>query len=246
MKTLGIIPARYASTRFPAKALVDIGGKTMLQRVYEQAQKASLIDEVIIATDDQRIYEHTQTFSGKAEMTALSHQSGTDRCAEVAARHPEFDLVINIQGDEPFIDPKQIDKVVKPLKENLEVQISTLAILLQEKAAIFNPNVVKVLFSKQKKALYFSRSTIPHLRGVDEKDWLEKGTFYKHIGLYGFRRRILEEVAKLERGSLEEMEALEQLRWLENDYTIAVELTDQETIGIDTPEDLEKALKYLA
>ena len=132
------------------------------------------------------------------------------------------------------------------MKENLEVQISTLAILLQEKAAIFNPNVVKVLFSKQKKALYFSRSTIPHLRGVDEKDWLEKGTFYKHIGLYGFRRRILEEVAKLERGSLEEMEALEQLRWLENDYTIAVELTDQETIGIDTPEDLEKALKYLA
>lgn len=245
MKTLGIIPARYASTRFPAKALAMIGDKPMIQRVYEQVQKAKSIAEVIVATDDQRIFDAVQSFGGQVEMTAEHHQSGTDRCAEVANRHPEFDLVVNIQGDEPFINPKQIDQVVAPFGKSDQLQIATLAIAIQDEVALFNQNIVKVVFGADHHALYFSRCAIPFMRGVPQSEWLAKGAFYKHIGLYGFRRNTLLELTRLSPGTLERFESLEQLRWLENGYRIAVSLTEEETIGIDTPEDLEKALSYL-
>lgn len=240
LKTLGIIPARYASSRFPGKPLVDIKGKSMIRRVYEQVSKAKRIQEVIVATDDQRILEHVQHFGGQVQMTADTHRSGTDRCAEVASRMEGFDVVINIQGDEPFIDPRQIDQVIEPLSVPGGMEISTLAKTLTDQAALFNPNVVKVVFDRQQKALYFSRSAIPHLREVDPSYWLGKADFYKHIGIYGFRREALLAVAKEPPGILEQCESLEQLRWLEAGYRIHVGITKWESIGIDHPEDLKK------
>ncbi|MCH2081118.1 MAG: 3-deoxy-manno-octulosonate cytidylyltransferase [Saprospiraceae bacterium] len=245
MKTLGVIPARYASTRFPAKPLVDIAGKLMIQRVYEQVQKASLMDSVIVATDDQRIFDAVKSFGGQVEMTAEDHKSGTDRCAEVAQRHSAFDLVVNIQGDEPFINPSQIDKVIHALMDYEGVDISTLAKVIEEKDEIFNPNVVKVVFGAMQQALYFSRNPIPFVRNAEKTNWMQNATFFKHIGLYGFRRNVLLQLAHLPQGQLEQIESLEQLRWLENGYSIAVGLTQEETFGIDTPNDLDKALDYL-
>ena len=245
MKTLGVIPARYASTRFPAKPLVDIAGKLMIQRVYEQVQKASLMDSVIVATDDQRIFDAVKSFGGQVEMTAEDHKSGTDRCAEVAQRHSAFDFVVNIQGDEPFINPSQIDKVIHALMDYEGVDISTLAKVIEEKDEIFNPNVVKVVFGAMQQALYFSRNPIPFVRNAEKTNWMQNATFFKHIGLYGFRRNVLLQLAHLPQGQLEQIESLEQLRWLENGYSIAVGLTQEETFGIDTPNDLDKALDYL-
>lgn len=242
-KTLAVIPARYASTRFPGKPLVDIGGKSMIRRVYEQAQKAELVDEVIVATDDARILDHVLDFGGKARMTSDQHRSGTDRCAEIAAAHPEFGCVINIQGDEPFIDPREIDEVVQPLVEKTEVVITTLAKKLSDDSVLFDPNVVKVVFDREHRALYFSRSTIPYLRDVPKESWLEQADFYKHVGIYGFRRQVLLEVAQLNPGILERNESLEQLRWLEAGYAIHVGITQWESIGIDRPEDLSKVEK---
>lgn len=238
MKTLGIIPARYASTRFPGKPLVKIGDKTMLQRVYAQAMLASRIDQVIVATDDNRIFDHVKDFGGNVIMTDPNHQSGTDRCAEVAREIKGFELIVNIQGDEPFIDPAQIDLVVEPLQK--EAQIATLAKKIETKDALFNPNVVKVVFDKKHRAMYFSRNPIPYVRGVLESEWLKTADHYKHIGLYGFSRKILLEISDLRPGNYERWESLEQLRWLENGYDIHVGITDKETIGIDTPEDLAK------
>lgn len=238
MKTLGIIPARYASTRFPGKPLVKIGDKTMLQCVYAQAMLASRIDEVIVATDDDRIFDHVKDFGGNVIMTDPNHQSGTDRCAEVARQIEGYELIINIQGDEPFIDPAQIDLVVEPLQK--EAQIATLAKKIETKDALFNPNVVKVVFDKRHRAMYFSRNPIPYVRGVLESEWLKIADHYKHIGLYGFSRRTLLEISNLRPGSYELWESLEQLRWLENGYDIHVGITDKETIGIDVPEDLAK------
>jgi 3-deoxy-manno-octulosonate cytidylyltransferase (CMP-KDO synthetase) len=245
MKTLGVIPARYASTRFPAKPLVDIAGKIMIQRVYEQVQKASLIDSVIVATDDQRIFDAVKSFGGLVEMTSEDHKSGTDRCAEVAQRHPEFDLVINIQGDEPFINPVQIDKVISALMDYDGVGISTLAKEIEEEEEIFNPNVVKVVFGEMQQALYFSRNPIPFVRNAEKTEWMQNATFFKHIGLYGFRQNVLLQLAHLPQGRLEQIESLEQLRWLENGYAIAVGITKEETFGIDTPDDLGKAIEYI-
>ncbi len=240
MKTLGIIPARYAATRLPGKPLKEINGKSIVQRVYEQAQAARLIDQVIVATDDERIYKHVIGFGGQAVITSTSHNSGTDRCAEVAAAQPEYDLVVNIQGDEPFIDPAQIDLSIRPLLQ-AEYGIATLAIPIQNLASLKNPNMVKVVIDKQNKALYFSRSPIPFIRNHPEAEWLRYGTFFKHIGLYAFKRAILLEVAALEMSDLEQQESLEQLRWIDNGYHIYVNKTDKETIGIDTIEDLETA-----
>lgn len=241
MKTVGIIPARFASTRFPGKPLAEIGGKTVVQRVYEQASRARRLDEVIVATDDERIFQHVESFGGQVMMTRPEHQSGTDRCAEVAWRIDEADAIINIQGDEPFIAPEQIDLVAEPLARRQEVQISTLARRISMEEELHNPNIVKVVFNRQQMALYFSRSTIPYLRGVPVEQWLSAGVFYKHIGLYGFRREVLMDVTRMEQSRYEQLESLEQLRWLEAGINIFVNITETETIGIDTPEDLERA-----
>ncbi len=246
MKVLAIIPARYASSRFPAKALAMIGDKSMIQRVYEQVQQAEIVDKIIVATDDERIFQHVQDFGGTVEMTSEAHPSGTDRCAEVAQRHPEFDYIINVQGDEPFIQPQQLERAVRPLLDDTNLQISTLAKKINTESTLFNPNVVKVVFGQAAQALYFSRQTIPFLRDVPQAAWLKEQPFYKHIGLYAFQRTSLLALTKLAESRLEKAERLEQLRWLEHDYRIHVAITDLETQGVDTPEDLErvKALHF--
>jgi len=244
MKVLGVIPARYQSTRFPGKPLVDIGGKTMIQRVYEQCEKCSDLDDVIVATDDNRIFDHVNSF-GKAVMTSASHESGTDRCAEVMEIiDGDFDYVVNIQGDEPFISPSQISLLINEVSSS-RGELGTLVKVIDDDETLFNNNTPKVVLSKDGNALYFSRETVPHLRGVDKKDWINKFTFYKHIGIYAYRTDVLREVVKLEQGSLEQIEKLEQLRWLENGYKIKVGITKEESIGIDVPEDLEKIRSYL-
>lgn len=244
MKILGIIPARYASTRFPVKALVDIAGKTMVRRVYEQVKQAESISKVVVATDHELIMDEVTRFGGEACLTSIDHKSGTERCIEVMREQKEkFDYVINIQGDEPFISPKQIDTLGYML--NGKIQLATLAKLIEKEDELFNPNVVKVIIDKKGDAIYFSRSPIPHVRGEAHKDWINKHRFYKHIGMYAYRCDILEEITKLSSTSLEKAESLEQLRWLEHGFKIKVNETKVETIGIDTPEDLDKALAYL-
>lgn len=245
-RVLGVIPARYASTRFPGKPLVDIDGKTMVQRVYERVRAAELIDEVVVATEDERIIAHVESFGGKACMTGTQHLSGTDRCAEVSALYPDFTIIINIQGDEPFVHPEQIDQVVRPLLHEPDVRIATVARRLLEPELLFDPNAVKVVFGKQRQALYFSRSTIPHLRGIPAEEWMEKGVFYQHLGIYGFHADTLAVLAQLPPGQHELAESLEQLRWLAEGHSIYVADTDQASISIDTPADLERVLRWLA
>jgi len=242
MKVLGIIPARYASTRFPGKPLVDIKGKSMLQRVYEQAKKCNSLHEVIVATDDERIFEHVTGFGGVAEMTSDQHQSGTDRCAEVAAKYPEYDVVINIQGDEPFIDPEQIGRVASCFNEP-GTQLATLIKKIETTEELYNFSSPKVIINKQSEAIYFSRAAIPHVRGEEPQRWLYHNTYYKHIGIYGYSSTILQQITLLPLSSLEKAESLEQLRWIENGYRIKVAETELETHAIDTPQDLEKLLK---
>ncbi len=244
MTILGIIPARYASTRFPAKPLADIAGKSMIQRVYEQAKKSKLINDVIVATDNIEILNHVMQFGGSARMTKEGHVSGTDRCYEVLSlQKAKFDYVINIQGDEPFIQPEQIDLLAKLLDGKTE--IATLVKKIEDKEQLFNPNIVKAVVSGKGEALYFSRSTVPHIRNTPEAEWLSRHTFYKHIGMYAYRTDILKTLTSLPVSPLEKTESLEQLRWLENGFRIKVAETKTETIGIDTPEDLEKALVNL-
>lgn len=241
---LGVIPARYASTRFPAKPLADLGGKSMIQRVYEQVKKSKHVAEVVVATDHDEIFQHVKKFGGSVCMTKESHPSGTDRCFEaLTLQQKEFSYVINIQGDEPFIQPEQIDLLAKLLDGNVE--IATLVKKIEDQEQLFNPNVVKTVVSKDKSALYFSRSPVPHVRNAQENEWLSKHTFYKHIGMYAYRRDILKQLTSLPISSLEKAESLEQLRWLENGFKISIAETKTETIGIDTPEDLQKALSYL-
>ncbi|MDR6944514.1 3-deoxy-manno-octulosonate cytidylyltransferase [Mucilaginibacter pocheonensis] len=239
MKILGIIPARYASSRFPGKPLVDIAGKSMIQRVYGQAKKCNSLSEVIVATDDDRIFKHTRDFGGVAVMTADTHQSGTDRCAEVARLHPEYDVIINIQGDEPFIDPEQITKLTACFNDG-ETQLATLIKRIKTEDELFNANSPKVVINKLSEAVYFSRSTLPHIRGQEPENWLEFHTFFKHIGIYGYRADVLQQITKLPVSSLEKAESLEQLRWIENGYRIKVAETDLETYAVDVPEDLKK------
>ncbi|MBP5455158.1 MAG: 3-deoxy-manno-octulosonate cytidylyltransferase [Paludibacteraceae bacterium] len=243
---IGIIPARYASSRFPGKPLVEICGKSMIQRVYEQVSK--LLDCVYVATDDTRIAEAVEKFGGKAVMTSDQHRSGTDRCFEAYQKSASGrKIVINIQGDEPFIQPSQIETVCQCFEDE-GTQIATLVKpfqLADGKAALFNPNSPKVVVNKDMEALYFSRSVIPYKRGEEEAEWLSKHTYYKHIGLYAYRADVLAEITKLPQSSLELAESLEQLRWLENGYKIKVGITQEETIGIDTPEDLLRAEKFM-
>ena len=239
MNILGIIPARYASTRFPGKPLVDIAGKSMIQRVYEQAKKCIDLAEVIVATDDGRIYDHVVNFGGLAIITSADHQSGTDRCAEVALLRPQYDVIINIQGDEPYIDPEQVSKLAACFND-ADTQIATLIKKVQNEQELFNPSSPKVIVNKLSEAIYFSRSPLPHIRGHEQKDWLNYFTYFKHIGIYGYRADVLQQITKLPVSSLEKAESLEQLRWIENGYRIKVSETELETYAVDTPEDLEK------
>lgn len=243
MKIIGIIPARYASTRFPGKPLVDINGKTMIQRVYEQASSSDLLSKVVVATDDDRIYNHVQDFGGNALMTDVGHTNGTTRCNEIVSilenSGESFDVVINIQGDEPMIEPEQINMVAS-IFNNPEAQIGTLAKKISDTKELFDQNVVKVTMSNNRKALYFSRQPIPFCRGTENDDWLNITDYYKHIGIYGYRTEILKQITNLPLGKLEMAESLEQLRWLENAINIYVDITDFESIAIDTPEDLRK------
>ena len=246
MKFIAIIPARYASTRFPAKPLAMLGGKRVIERVYEQV--SGVLDDAVVATDDERIYDAVRAFGGKVEMTSTEHRSGTDRCWEAYCKQGgEFDVAINVQGDEPFIQPSQL-QALKECFNSPDIDIATLVKPFAESdgfAALENPNSPKVVVDNQMRALYFSRSVIPYLRGVEKQDWLSRHTFYKHIGIYGFRTEILKAVTSLPQSSLEIAESLEQLRWLENGYKIGVGISDVETIGIDTPEDLARAEEFL-
>ena len=246
MKYIAIIPARYASTRFPAKPLALLGGKPVIQRVYEQV--AGVLDDAVVATDDERIYEAVRSFGGKVEMTSTAHRSGTDRCREAYDKQGrKYDVVVNVQGDEPFIRREQLE-ALKRCFENPATDIATLVKPFSESdglAALENPNSPKVVLDAESCALYFSRSVIPYLRNVPREEWLAKHTFYKHIGIYAFRAEVLRKVTALPQSPLEVAESLEQLRWLENGYRIGVGITDAETVGIDTPEDLARAEAFL-
>lgn len=246
MKFIAIIPARYASTRFPAKPLAMLGGKPVIQRVYEQV--VGVLDDAVVATDDERIYDAVKAFGGKVEMTSADHKSGTDRCWEAYCKQGQtYDVVVNVQGDEPFIQRSQLE-ALKRCFDDPQTDIATLVKPFAEAdglAALENPNSPKVVLDAQSRAIYFSRSVIPYLRGVEREEWLSKQIYYKHIGLYAFRAKVLEAVTSLPQSTLEKAESLEQLRWLENGYKIGVGITDVETIGIDTPEDLARAEAFL-
>ncbi len=246
MKFIAIIPARYASTRFPGKPLADMKGKPMIQRVYEQVKKT--IDAVYVATDDERIYKAVKTFGGDVVMTSVEHKSGTDRCREAYEKAGKGeDVIINVQGDEPFIMPCQIE-AIKECFADPSTQIATLVRKFTPEDgidALVNPNSPKVVLGNNNEALYFSRSVIPYIRGAEQSGWLQKGTFYKHIGMYAYKAEVLDAITRLPQSTLEKAESLEQLRWLQNGYKIKVGITLQETIGIDTPADLAKALEYI-
>ena len=246
MKFIAIIPARYASTRFPAKPLAMLGGKRVIERVYEQV--AGVLDDAVVATDDERIFDAVRAFGGKVEMTSTAHRSGTDRCWEAYCKQGgEFDVVVNVQGDEPFIQPSQLE-ALKHCFDNENIDIATLVKPFEPSdgiEALENPNSPKVVLDSDGCAIYFSRSVIPYLRGIEREKWLTEHTFYKHIGIYGFRTDVLRAVTALPQSTLERAESLEQLRWLENGYKIGVGISNVETIGIDTPEDLARAEEFL-
>lgn len=247
LKFVGIIPARYASSRFPGKPLADIFGKPMIQHVYERASQ--VLDIVVVATDDQRIFDAVRGFGGRVVMTSTNHKTGTDRCYEALTKLDEkFDVVINIQGDEPYIATSQIEA----LKHCFDANGVQLATLVKPFAAnstyadLQNPNSPKVVVNLQNEAIYFSRSVVPHLRGIAPDEWAKHQTYYKHIGIYAYRADILAKITKMEQTPLEKAESLEQLRWIENGLRIRVAVTDAENISIDTPEDLALLLNKKA
>jgi len=241
-KVAAIIPARFASTRFPGKPLVDLGGKPMIQRTYERVKAVKGFDRIVIATDDQRIFDAAMGFGAEVMMTSTEHLTGTDRCAEVLRRlGEEVDYVVNIQGDEPFIEPAQLEEVAAGFSSG--APILTLIKKITDSETLFNVNTPKVVCDEEGNALYFSRQTIPYLRGVEPSEWLNKHTFFKHIGLYAYRADILPGLSALKPTSLELAESLEQLRWVQNGIRIKAIETQFETIGIDSPEDLEKIQK---
>ncbi len=242
MKCIGIIPARYASSRFPGKPLIDLEGKTMIQRVYEGAMKSKVLSEVIVATDDERIYAEVERFGGKVVMTSVDHRTGTDRCGEVA-RQFEADVVINIQGDEPLIDFRQLDQLLEAFKDST-VQIATLGIADVSEEDKQNPNRIKLVLNHQNDALYFSRSNIPNENNASQSD-TEDFPFFRHIGVYAYRKKSLLELVNLEPTKIERIESLEQLRWMYYGYSIRVVETDIETPNIDVPEDVEKVRAFL-
>jgi len=246
MKFIGIIPARYGSTRFPGKPLAMLGGKPVVQRVYEQV--AGVLDDAVVATDDERIMNAVQAFGGKAVMTGTHHKSGTDRCFEAYEKTgSQAGVIVNIQGDEPFIHPEQLE-AVKACFDDAETQIATLVKPFTEAEgieALENPNSPKVVVDNRMRALYFSRSVIPYLRNYPRSEWMMHHTYYKHIGLYAYRSEVLRQITALPQSDLEIAESLEQLRWVQNGYTIKVGISRIETIGIDTPEDLQRAEQFL-
>jgi len=242
MNIIGIIPARYDSSRFPGKPLIEIKGKTMIRRVYERAFGATCLEKLIVATDDERIFDEVKSFGGNVEMTSKNHRNGTERCAEVADRI-RADYYINIQGDEPYIASAQVDELGAIL--NGEVQLGTLVKKIKDSASLDNPGVMKVILNKHSNALYFSRSAIPFLRDSKKENWINKHTFWKHIGIYAYRKDILSQIVKLTPSSLEIAESLEQLRWLENGYSIKVAETKHESMSIDTPNDLETLIRLI-
>lgn len=246
MKILGIIPARYASTRLPAKLLKEINGKSILEMVYRQCQKAESLTDVVVATDSKLIYDHVKEFGGKVVMTSEEHPSGTDRCAEALAQMGgtiAYDFVVNIQGDEPLMEPENINRLCDSF--SIETQISSVYYKIKETDSLLNPNVVKVVLSENQEAVYFSRSPVPHLREVEIDDWVKQSDYYKHLGMYGFRTTVLEEIVKLPMAKLETIEKLEQLRWLSNGYKINMVEVFFEGIGIDTEEDFLRLKQFL-
>ncbi len=241
MKILGIIPARFQSTRFPGKVLVDINGMSMVQRVFEQANKSTYLNKVIIATESKEVKKHVESFGGEAILTSDNHVSGTDRCFEALTLQKEtYDYVINIQGDEPFIAPTQIDELAALL--DAKVELATLIKKITTSAELFNYGEVKTVFNKNMEALYFSRQPIPYCRNEGEMEWLSHQDYYKHIGIYAYRSDMLEKVSKLPVSSLEKAESLEQLRWIENGLKVKLAYTKHESVCIDTKEDLDKVL----
>ncbi len=246
MKFIGIIPARYASTRFPAKPLAMLGGKTVIERVYRQVE--GVLDHVVVATDDERILKAVKAFGGEAVMTSVDHKSGTDRVHEAFAKAGKgYDVVVNIQGDEPFIHAQQLESIRQCFADST-IDIATLVKPFTPNdgfEALENVNSPKVVVNNKMEALYFSRSIIPFTRGKEKEEWLKGHTYYKHIGLYAYRANVLKEITSLPQSSLEIAESLEQLRWLENGYKIKVGISEIETIGIDTPEDLQRAEEFL-
>ena len=243
MKVIGIIPSRYASTRFPSKPLAMIKGKTMIQRVWEQAWKSKL-DAVVVATDDMRIADEVLKFGGQYVLTDPNHRSGTDRCREALYMvEGQYDAVVNIQGDEPFIDPTQINQVIELIGRD-DTQLASLAKRIEDEDELFSPNVVKVVMDKQGNALYFSRNPIPFMRNLDHDKWLQNGEFYKHIGLYAYKTETLCQIAEMQSTKLEMAESLEQLRWLENGLRIRMGITQLGSLSIDTQEDYEKAMQF--
>ena len=230
MKILGVIPSRYESTRFPGKPLADILGKSMIERVYQQCLKCSALDDIIVATDDKRIYDHVLTFGGKSVMTSKTHQTGTERCNEVAKKLEEYKIIINIQGDEPFINPLQIEEIIT-LFNNSEVQIGTLAKKIDDIKILSDRNTPKAIFDKEQNAINFCRK----IAKISNED-----IYYKHIGIYAYRKNILEEICRLPQSQNEIQEQLEQLRWLDNNYKIKVGITHFDSLSIDTANDIEK------
>lgn len=246
MKFVGIIPARYASTRFPGKPLADILGQPMIQRVYERA--SHVLDTVVVATDDQRIYDAVVQFGGRVVMTSENHKTGTDRCYEALTKLPEtYDVVINIQGDEPFIAIDQIE-ALKNCFVSDQIQLATLVKPFDANTSIDeleNPNTPKVILSQTGEAICFSRSVIPYLRGVEKSQWAAAHTYYKHIGIYAYRTDILAQITKMTQTPIEKAESLEQLRWLENGLHIHVAITHSDNHSIDTPEDLQRVVALM-
>jgi 3-deoxy-manno-octulosonate cytidylyltransferase (CMP-KDO synthetase) len=243
-KAVGIIPARYASVRFPGKPLVMIKGKSMIRRVYEQASKSTTLRLVAVATDDERIFDHVHAFGGRCLMTSPGHRSGTERCNEAARcllgqEKTGFEVVVNIQGDEPYIDPGQID-LVTALFRHPGVKIGTLVRKIDNTDELLDPNVVKVVLSRKREALLFSRQPLPYVRGKEMAGWLAVHAFYKHIGLYAYDLETLEVITNLPPSSLEIAESLEQLRWIENGFPVQVAITEQDSRSVDTPGDLLK------
>lgn len=243
MKVVGIIPARYNSTRFPGKPLALIQGKTMIRRVCEQAWMSKL-DAVVVATDDVRIADEVMSFGGQYVMTDPNHRSGTDRCREALdLLENQYDAVVNIQGDEPFIDPAQINLLVDLISRE-DTELASLAKRIDDEDDLFSPNAVKVVMDNKGKALYFSRNPIPFMRNVEKSDWLEKGIFYQHIGIYAYKSDALRQVAELQPTALEMAESLEQLRWLENGLSVRMAVTQSQNVSIDTLSDLAKAEQF--
>lgn len=245
MKILGVIPARYASSRFPGKPLADLLGRSMVERVYRQCKKSTYLTDVVVATDHREIQEHVRAFGGNVSLTSDQHPSGTDRCFETLTQQKEsYDFVVNVQGDEPFIDPSQIDLLCKSLDPQTE--LATLIQKITTLEQLVAPTEAKVVLNDNHEAMYFSRSPIPHIHKFPQGEWLKQGTFYRHMGLYAYRSDILKAITQLPISPLERAESLEQLRWIENGYRIKTVETDvEEGMCVDTPEDLEKAREYL-